>query len=76
MDLKQWGEKKTKYFYTHLSFINTKHFQRENIEMYLKACGNYGLKEQDLFQVNDLYENKNLYMVVDNLYNLGGMVRK
>merc|ERR1712156_1269924 len=32
--------------------------QRENIEMYLKACGNYGLKEQDLFQVNDLCENK------------------
>ena len=25
-------------------------------------------------QVNDLYENKNLYMIVDNLYNLGGMV--
>ena len=127
--------------------------QRENIEMYLKACAAYGLKEQDLFQVlliffidptqdktdkegsikaesvpsirespflanfklnnfsylvlrlrsvldtpifsknkpnqnslfiyqikkiifqvNDLYENKNLYMVVDNLYNLGGMV--
>merc|ERR1712203_1284603 len=36
----------------------------------------YGLKEQDLFQVNDLYENKNLYMVVDNLYNLGGMTQK
>jgi len=50
--------------------------QRENIEMYLKACANYGLKEQDLFQVNDLYENKNLYMVVDNLYNLGGMTQK
>ena len=49
-------------------------FQRENIEMYLKACATYGLKEQDLFQVNDLYENKNLYMVVDNLYSLGGMV--
>ena len=42
--------------------------------MYLKACVTYGLKEQDLFQVNDLYENKNLYMVVDNLYSLGGMV--
>ena len=52
------------------------YLQRENIEMYLKACANYGLKEQDLFQVNDLYENKNLYMVVDNLYNLGGMVRE
>ena len=24
--------------------------------------------------MNDLYENKNLYMIVDNLYNLGGMV--
>merc|ERR1712111_6300 len=44
--------------------------------MYLKACANYGLKEQDLFQVNDLYENKNLYMVVDNLYSLGGMAQK
>merc|ERR1712110_304550 len=48
----------------------------KKIKMYLKACTNYGLKEQDLFQVNDLYENKNLYMVVDNLYNLGGMTQK
>merc|ERR1712001_15766 len=39
--------------------------QRENIEMYLKACTNYGLKE-----------NKNLYMVVDNLYALGGIAQK
>merc|ERR1719228_2851439 len=50
--------------------------QRENIEMYLTACAAYGLKEQDLFQVNDLYENKNLYMIVDNIYNLGGMTQK
>ncbi len=48
--------------------------QRENIELYLKGCESFGLKAQDLFQVNDLYENKNLYMVVDNLYCLGGMV--
>merc|ERR1711953_386243 len=41
-----------------------------------QACTNYGLKEQDLFQVNDLYENKNLYMVVDNLYALGGIAQK
>jgi hypothetical protein len=39
--------------------------QRENIEMYLKACTAYGLKEQDLFQVNDLYENKNLYILIE-----------
>ena len=49
-------------------------FQRENIELYLKGCESYGLKTQDLFQVNDLYESKNLYMIVDNLYCLGGMV--
>ena len=48
--------------------------ERENIELYLKGCGDYGLKTQDLFQVNDLYESKNLYMVVDNLYSLGGQV--
>ena len=29
--------------------------QRENIEMYLKACAAYGLKEQDLFQVFSIF---------------------
>ena len=38
-------------------------WQRENLEMFLKGCEAFGLKSQDLFQVNDLYENKNLYMV-------------
>lgn len=37
--------------------------QRENVELFLKGCESYGLKSQDLFQVNDLYEHKNLYMV-------------
>merc|ERR1712243_236612 len=44
-----------------INTMNAPFKQRENIEMYLKACSNYGLKEQDLFQVNDLYENKNLH---------------
>ena len=44
--------------------------------MYLKGCESYGLKTIDLFQVNDLYEAKNLYTVVDNLFALGGMVRR
>ena len=43
--------------------------------MFLKGCEAYGLKPQDLFQVNDLYEAKNPYMVVDNLFTLGGQVR-
>jgi len=50
--------------------------QRENIELFLKGCEAYGLKSQDLFQVNDLYESKNLYMVVDCLYALGGIAQK
>merc|ERR1711881_801171 len=50
--------------------------QRENIELFLKGCEAYGLKPQDLFQVNDLYENKNLYMVVDNLYAVGGLAQR
>jgi hypothetical protein len=50
--------------------------QRENIELFLKGCEAYGLKAQDLFQVNDLYENKNLYMIVDNLFFLGGHAQK
>lgn len=56
--------------------MNAPFKQRENIEMYLKGCEAYGLKTQDLFQVNDLYENKNLYMIVDNLFTLGGMAQK
>lgn len=59
-----------------INTMNAPFKQRENIEMYLKGCEAYGLKAQDLFQVNDLYENKNLYMIVDNLYALGGMAQK
>ena len=58
----------------HGSTYTFSYFQRENIELFLKGCEAYGLKPQDLFQVNDLYENKNLYMIVDNLFLLGGHV--
>ncbi|XP_023221023.1 calponin-2-like [Centruroides vittatus] len=50
--------------------------QRENLEMFLKGCIKYGLKSHDLFQVNDLYERKNLYMVVNCLFALGGLAQK
>lgn len=50
--------------------------QRENLEMFLKACESYGLKSHDLFQVNDLYERKNLYMVVNCMFALGGLAQK
>uniref|UniRef100_T1INE2 Transgelin n=1 Tax=Strigamia maritima TaxID=126957 RepID=T1INE2_STRMM len=50
--------------------------QRENLEMFLRGCENYGLKSQDLFQVNDLYEHRNLYTVIDCLFALGGLAQK
>jgi len=50
--------------------------QRENIEMYLAGCSKFGLIESDLFQVNDLYEMKNVYMVIDNCYSLSGLAQK
>merc|ERR1712110_1337417 len=50
--------------------------QRENIEMYLAGCSKYGLSQADLFQVNDLYEMKNVYMVVDNCNSLSGLAQK
>lgn len=59
-----------------INTMNAPFKQRENIEMFLKGCEKYGLQAQDLFQVNDLYEAKNLYMIVDNLYALGGLAQK
>ena len=55
---------------------NTPFKERENIELYLKACKEYGVQEGGLFQVNDLYEQDNLYMVVDNLFVLGLTAKK
>lgn len=59
-----------------INTLNTPFKHRENIELFLKGCESYGLKAQDLFQVNDLYEAKNLYMIIDNLFGLGGMAQK
>jgi len=59
-----------------INTMNAPFKQRENIELFLKGCESYGLVPQDLFQVNDLYEQKNLYMVVDNLYALGGLAQR
>lgn len=59
-----------------INTMNAPFKQRENIEMFLLGCERYGLKAQDLFQVNDLYEAKNLYMIVDNLYSLGGLAQR
>eukprot|EP01088_Endostelium_zonatum_P007263 TRINITY_DN19482_c0_g1_i1.p1 TRINITY_DN19482_c0_g1~~TRINITY_DN19482_c0_g1_i1.p1 ORF type:complete len:135 (-),score=28.83 TRINITY_DN19482_c0_g1_i1:15-419(-) len=42
----------------------------ENINNYLKACRRMGLREEDLFMTVDLYEQKHLVPVLDNLLRL------
>jgi hypothetical protein len=41
--------------------------ERENVANYLAACKTYGVKEMDLFMTEDLYENKNMGQVVQNI---------
>jgi hypothetical protein len=50
--------------------------QRENIDRYLAACSQLGMKETDKFMVIDLYEAQNLVAVVDNIFVLGGIAQK
>ncbi|XP_015926251.1 myophilin [Parasteatoda tepidariorum] len=59
-----------------INTMKTPFKERENLEMFLKGCESYGLKRHDLFQVNDLYEKKNLYTVVNCLFALGGLAKK
>jgi len=41
--------------------------QMENIAAYLAGCSKLGMKTHDLFQTVDLYEAKNLNIVVNNI---------
>ncbi|RWS30021.1 calponin-like protein, partial [Leptotrombidium deliense] len=59
--------------------INTKKTpfkERENVEMFLNVCEAYGLKNSDLFQVNDLYEKKNVHKVVNCLHAIAALAVK
>ena len=54
--------------------INTKAFgfgYVDNIGNYLKACEKLGLHKSDLFDPPDLYEGKNINLVVNNIHVLG-----
>jgi len=50
--------------------------ERENIESYIKACKELGMKEVDLFVTVDLYEGQNMTQVVDQICSLGGVAQK
>ncbi|XP_065648452.1 myophilin [Hydra vulgaris] len=43
----------------------------ENIQLFLNACREYGLKNEDLFQTSDLYDSVNIKNVIDTIHALG-----
>merc|ERR1711941_170021 len=44
---------------------------RDNIQQYLNACKRVGLNSGQSFNVNDLYEKKDLDAVINNIFALG-----
>ena len=49
--------------------------QRENLAAYISACKAAGIRETDCFMSDDLYEQKNLVAVIDNLCALGQLAQ-
>ena len=52
-----------KNVYSELKYCSILLLQMENIEMFLRACKEYGMNEVDTFQTQDLYETKSMYSV-------------
>ncbi|XP_013387823.1 muscle-specific protein 20-like [Lingula anatina] len=50
--------------------------QMENIELFLTACKQLGMKDVDVFQTQDLYEGKNMYIVINCIHILGSLAQK
>jgi len=45
--------------------------QRANVESFINGCKTFGLKDQEVFQVNDLYESKNIPQFTQCIVALG-----
>ena len=45
--------------------------QMENIEVFLKACENYGVPSNSLFPTADLFEGRNMAMVISTILQFG-----
>lgn len=50
--------------------------ERENIQKYLDACAKMGIRKDDLFGISDLYEEKYLAGVVQNVYAVARYVQQ
>eukprot|EP01117_Protostelium_nocturnum_P004932 TRINITY_DN1787_c0_g1_i1.p1 TRINITY_DN1787_c0_g1~~TRINITY_DN1787_c0_g1_i1.p1 ORF type:complete len:1092 (+),score=516.84 TRINITY_DN1787_c0_g1_i1:87-3362(+) len=54
---------------------NIAYQQMENIRNYLSACGKIGLSSLSVFDVPDLYDAKNLTLVIQNIHSLAAHVK-
>jgi len=50
-------------------------FQRENISKYLDGCKRRGMNLVDLFDTQDLYDNKNIVNVINHFYSFSAFAR-
>jgi hypothetical protein len=50
-------------------------FQRENISKYLEGCKAVGMNLGDLFDTQDLYDNKNVVSVINHFYSFSSFAR-
>jgi len=50
-------------------------FQRENISKYLDGCKAVGMNLVDLFDTQDLYDNKNIVQVINHFYSFSSFAR-
>jgi transgelin len=50
-------------------------FQRENISKYLDGCKRRGMNLVDLFDTQDLYDNKNIVNVINHFYSFSAFVK-
>jgi len=55
-----------------ISLKDTAFFQRVNISTYLDACKAKKMNLVDLFDTQDLYDNKNMPQVINHFYSLSG----
>jgi transgelin len=46
----------------------------DNISQLQRACQHYGVPEVDLFNANDLYEQKNIALVTQTIFAIGRAV--
>nr|KAG5705307.1 hypothetical protein BaRGS_010758 [Batillaria attramentaria] len=50
--------------------------QMENLDLFLRACVDYGMNTIDTFAVKELYEARNMYTVINCIYALGSLAQE